>query len=221
MHGKIAPSIMCADLFTLQETLRSMEKFEIEYLHMDVMDGEFVQNFCLGADYIKRIRKESKIPLDIHLMIEKPELKLEWFDIQQGEIVSIHYETTNHLQRAIDFIKGKKARVFLAINPATPSAVVEELIDEIDGVLVMTVNPGFAGQIMVPHTLKKIKRIRGLFEEYGYPQKEIEVDGNVSFENAKKMREVGADIFVAGTASIFGKEIAMEEAIKMLREVIQ
>ncbi|MGB4658875.1 MAG: ribulose-phosphate 3-epimerase [Mobilitalea sp.] len=221
MQGKIAPSMMCADPLNLDHILLQFQKNKIEYLHMDVMDGEFVQNISLGTDFIEKIRKASNIPLDIHLMINNPELKFDWFNLQPGEIVSIHYEATKHVQRALSCIRNKGAIPFIALNPGTPCEVIEELMDDIGGILVMSVNPGFAGQKMVPHCIKKIAKLKVMLQEAGREDALIEVDGNVSFENAIRMREAGADIFVAGTASIFDDSKTMDRNIDKMRSCIQ
>jgi ribulose-phosphate 3-epimerase len=153
-------------------------------------------------------------------MIKNPEDKLEWFDIQPGEYISIHYESTVHVQRVLQKIKDKGAKAMLAINPATPLNVLEDVIDDLDAVLIMTVNPGYAGQKLIPQTLKKIERLKKWLVKIGKPEIEIEVDGNVSFENATLMRKAGADIFVAGSSSVFHKDHTLGEAIKILRESI-
>ena len=220
MAGQIAVSMMCADITKLNETIKTFEENKIEYLHIDVMDGCFVPNIQLGVDYIKQLRKCSKIPLDIHLMIEKPEDKLEWFDIQKDEMVSIHYESTNHVQRALTVIKQKGAKAALALNPATPLIVLEDCLPDLDAVLLMTVNPGYAGQPLVVQTLDKIKRLRKQLDETGFKHIKIEADGNVSFENAKIMHEAGTEIFVAGSSSVFHKDMTLKEAITKLRENI-
>ena len=186
-----------------------MEAEQIEMLHMDVMDGHFVSNFTLGTDYLKFMRKATSIPLDVHLMVEKPEDKLGWFQPQPGEIFSIHAESTRHLQRVLNAVKAYGAVPVVAINPGTPLVMIEDVLLDVDGVLVMTVNPGFAGQRLVPQTLDKIARLRAMLDENGHGQKFIEVDGNVSVENALKMRAAGADTFVLGTSCIFkGDDLA-------------
>jgi len=220
MPGKIAVSMMCADIMKLGDTLKSFEKNKIEYLHIDVMDGSFVPNMQLGVDYIKQLRKCSNIPLDIHLMIERPEDKLEWFDIQEGEMVSIHYESTNHVQRALNVIKNKGAKAALALNPATPLTSLDESLPDLDAILLMTVNPGYAGQPLVKQTIEKIRRLRDHLNQTGYKHIEIEVDGNVSFENAKIMHEAGAEIFVAGSSSVFHKNMTFNDSIEKLRKSI-
>ena len=220
MQNKISPSMMCADYANLADTLRQLEEAKIEYLHIDVMDGQFVPNFTLGTDYCRFLKSHSSIPLDYHLMITEPENKLDWFPIGEGDYVSVHTESTRHLQRVLTRIREKGAKPMVAINPATPLSAIEEVLADIDGVLVMTVNPGFAGQKLIPATLDKIKRLRALLDEKGYPNVEIEVDGNVNFPNAKRMKEAGANIFVAGSSSIFQQNASMEENIKALRATI-
>jgi len=217
MKSKISPSMMCADICKIQEILETFKKNEIEYLHIDIMDGVFVPNYTLGTDYCKALKKCSDIPLDIHLMIEEPEKKLSFFDIGKGDYVSVHAESTFHLQRVLTQIRSLGAKAMVAINPATPISAIEEVTDDIDAVLVMTVNPGFAGQKLVPQTLKKIRRIRDFLDSNGHSDVEIEVDGNVSFENAKLMKEAGANIFVAGTSSVFKSGLTLEEGISDLR----
>lgn len=209
MNVRLSPSMMCADVLELKQTLHTMEAEQIEMLHMDVMDGHFVSNFTLGTDYLKFMRKATSIPLDVHLMVEKPEDKLGWFQPQPGEIFSIHAESTRHLQRALNAVKAYGAVPVVAINPGTPLVMIEDVLFDVDGVLVMTVNPGFAGQRLVPQTLDKIARLRAMLDENGHGQKFIEVDGNVSVENALKMRAAGADTFVLGTSCIFkGDDLA-------------
>lgn len=220
MLKKISPSIMCVDFFKLPEYVHKFENNNIDLIHVDVMDGKFVQNFTLGTDFIKGLKRNTKIPLDIHLMVEDPETKLDWFEFCEGDYVSIHYEATKHLNKAISTIKNRGAKAMVAINPATPICVLEDILDDIDAVLIMTVNPGFAGQSLVKSTLNKIKKLRKLLDENGCNNIEIEVDGNVSFENAKLMNEAGANIFVAGTSSVFSKGNTLEENIKKLRETI-
>ncbi|GHV74841.1 ribulose-phosphate 3-epimerase [Spirochaetia bacterium] len=220
LKAKITPSMMCADLLHLGETIRTFEENHVPYLHMDVMDGSFVPNLMLGTDTIKQIRRASSIPLDIHLMIEDPGDKLEWFDPQKDEYISVHAETTRHLQRVLARIRALGAKPMAAVNPATPLSMVEEVFPDVDAILVMTVNPGYAGQKLVPQTLEKIKRLRTLLDERGFPEVEIEVDGNVTLENALKMRAAGANIFVAGTSLIF-RPGSMEDHIRQFYEQVR
>jgi ribulose-phosphate 3-epimerase len=202
-NAKLSPSMMCAGLFHLAETIRVFEEHNIPYLHIDVMDGSFVPNIMMGTDAVRQIRQATAIPLDIHLMIEEPLEKLEWFEPRPGDYVSVHAETTRHLQRVLAKIRALGAKPMAAVNPATPLSAVEEVFPDVDAILVMTVNPGYAGQKLVPQTLEKIHRLRAMLDERGFEQVEIEVDGNVTLENAINMRKAGADIFVAGTSLLF------------------
>ena len=178
-------------------------------------------NFQLGTDFIKKLKGATKIPLDIHMMVKNPENKLDWIPFEEGDYVSVHYEACTHLQRALSMIRARGGKPMLALNPGTPLSVIEEVLPDLDAILVMTVNPGFAGQKLIPSTLDKIKRLRSYLDGKGYGHIEIECDGNVSFENAKKMREAGANIFVAGTSSIYAKTGSFEENIQKLREAIR
>lgn len=206
---------MCVDFMNLPATLRDFEQSGIEYIHVDIMDGSFVPNFTLGTDFVKQLKANTAIPLDIHMMVNDPETKLDWFDFGEGDMISVHAESTRHLHKAIAAIQARGAKAFVAINPGTPLSALDAVIDLIDGVLVMTVNPGFAGQKLIPSTLNKIRELRTR-----YPKLVIECDGNVSFENARKMSAAGADIFVAGTSSVFTKELSLPQGIQKLRDVI-
>lgn len=220
MKKQISPSIMCADFFALGDSIKAFEENGIEYIHVDIMDGSFVPNFTLGTDFVKKLKENTSIPLDIHFMVKEPEGKLDWFEFSDGDYVAIHWESTAHLHKAVAAIKSKGAKAMVAINPATPINVLESILDDVDAVLVMTVNPGFAGQKLVKSTLKKIKQLREYLDSNGYSHIEIEVDGNVSFENAVLMSEAGANIFVAGTSSVFAKGMTLAEGTKKLRECI-
>jgi len=216
---KIAPSVMCAPLFSLDSCLKEMESC-CDLLHLDVMDGSFVPNYTLGTDFIRQLKAKTKLPLDIHLMIDDPETKLDWFAFSEGDYVSVHFEASRHLNKALGMIRKRGAKALVAINPGTPISALDSVLEDIDGVLVMTVNPGFAGQKMVASTLQKIRRLRAYLEENGHGDLEIEVDGNVSFENARLMRQAGADIFVAGSSSVFAPGATLAENTKTLRKMI-
>ena len=204
MINKISPSMMCCDFFNLEKHVKTFEEKNIELLHIDIMDGNFVPNFALGTDFVKQLKKVTNIPLDIHFMTEFPERHIASFPMGEGDYVSIHYETTKHLQRVLQAVKNTGANVLVAINPSTPVEALVDILDDIDGILIMTVNPGFAGQKMVPHSIDKIARARKFLNDNGKEHLEIEVDGNVSIENAIKMKNAGANIFAVGTASLFG-----------------
>lgn len=201
--SEISASLMCSDLVDLKETIRIFEEEGIEYLHIDMMDGTFVPNFGLGVDYVRGLRKLTKIPLDLHLMIKDPEFKFSWIGIKSTDTVSIHYESTFQVQRALDYLKPFGCRRFLAINPATPVSSLEEVLDYIDGINLLMVNPGFAGQKIVPSTLRKAQKVVNLLKRERREDIIIEVDGNITPENGKILREIGASMFVAGTSAIF------------------
>ncbi len=221
LESKISPSLMCADFTKIEEVLNKFAKGGIEYLHLDVMDGVFVSNFMLSDSLLRQFRKITNIPYDYHLMITEPEHKIDWFELKENDMMAIHYEATNHHQGVLQKIKAKGAKAGIALNPSTPIEVIKYLLPDLDFVVIMTVNPGFAGQKLIPQTLEKISDMRKYLDENGYPNIMIEVDGNVSFPNAKLMREAGADIFVAGTSSVFKKDLSIEEGIALLREAIK
>lgn len=220
-QAMLAPSIMCVPQWQdIGAILWEMKEAGVEWIHADVMDGQFVPNLMLGTESIKQLRKISPIPLDIHFMIEQPDEKWPWFNVQPGEYVSIHAESTRHLQRVLAQIRDCGALPMAALNPATPISTIEDVLPDLAGVLLMTVNPGFAGQQMVPQMLDKISRLRRWLDTSGYGHLPIEVDGNVSYENAVKMRAAGADIFVCGTASLFSKQGTLKENIARIRACI-
>ena len=213
--------MMCADIGKIPSIISDFENGGIEYLHIDIMDGSFVPNFTLGTDYCKSLKSMTDIPLDIHMMVNEPENKLDWFPIGEGDFVSVHLESTKHLQKALASIRSKGGKPMVAINPATPIFMLENVLDDIDGVLLMTVNPGFAGQKLVKSTLSKITELRNYLDNKGYSDIEIEVAGNVTFANAKLMKEAGANIFVVGTSSVFKSDFSLSSGIKKMREVIK
>lgn len=217
---KLSPSMMCADLFRLEETIRCFEQNHIPFLHIDVMDGSFVPNLMLGTETVRQFREFTSIPMDIHLMTEDPESKLEWFGVKSGDYVSVHAEAARHLQRVLAKIRSLGAMPMAALNPATPLCAIEEVLADVDAVLLMTVNPGYAGQRLVPQTLDKIGRLRRQLDGMGLERVEIEVDGNVTPENAVKMRAAGANIFVAGTSLLF-RPGGMEDHIKAFNALIR
>lgn len=220
MKRMISPSLMCADFMNLGDELKKLEKGNIEYLHVDIMDGVYVPNYTLGTDFVKRLHAATDIPLDLHLMIDEPTAKLDWFELREGDYVSVHYESCTHIQRALNLIRERGAKPMLALNPGTPLTALEELMPYIDGVLIMTVNPGFSGQKLVTSTLGKITRCREMLDRNGFAGVDIECDGNVSFENAKLMKDAGANIFVAGTSSIYSKADTLENNLAKLRAAI-
>lgn len=221
MKSKISPSMMCASIYDIEETLQAFARNNVEYLHIDIMDGVFVPNLMLSNDISKQYREKCNIPLDYHLMIVDPLEKINWFDLRENDLMAIHLESTAKIDECLDLIHRKKAKAGLALRPETPVNAIFPYIKKIDFVLILTVTPGFAGQKLLPETLSKISAMRKLLDDNNRCDVMIEVDGNVSFENAKIMKEKGADIFVAGTSSIFRKDLSIQEGIDKLREAIK
>jgi ribulose-phosphate 3-epimerase len=195
---KIAPSILSADFGALGEEIAKVEP-AADLLHVDVMDGHFVPNITIGPLVVEAVRKVTSLPLDVHLMIENPDLYIPGFAEAGADIIVVHAEATNHLHRTVQLIKsfGKKAGV--SFNPATPLHQLDYLVDELDLVLLMTVNPGFGGQSFIEACLPKIHALRGILDKRGL-ETELEVDGGVKIENIGRISSAGADVFVAGSA---------------------
>ena len=214
MKCMISPSLMCADQLRMYEEVKELVSAGSDMLHIDVMDGEFVPNIQLGTELMKALKKSFDIPLDIHLMIQAPHRKLGYFPIGAGDTVSIHYETTPHPARTAEMIRLAGAKALLALDPATPVDVIGDVIPCFDGVLIMTVDPGYAGQKLIPGMIEKISRARKMLPP-GYM---IEVDGNVSFENAALMKKAGANALVCGSSSLFNGEYDYKTAIRILKE---
>lgn len=220
LKGKISASLMCSDLTDVRTGLKALEEGGVEFLHVDVMDGVFVPNIMLSESVVKQYRPLTEIPFDYHLMITEPEQKLSWFGFREGDMVSVHFESTPNICRAVRALRTLGVRTGLALNPATPVTSAEYLLPYLDFLLIMTVDPGFAGQPLVETALEKIAFARRFLDEKGHENIMIEVDGNVSFENAAKMRRAGADIFVAGTSSVYAKGLTVTEGVDKLRKSI-
>lgn len=214
---KIAPSILSANFAKLGEEITEVEKGGADYIHVDVMDGHFVPNITIGPLIVEAIRPVTKLPLDVHLMIENPDLYIPTFLKAGADIISVHQEACPHLHRTIQLIKDQGVKAGVVINPATPVEMIKETLSYVDLVLVMTVNPGFGGQSFIHETLPKIKQLDELRREKQY-RFELEVDGGVNIETAKLCTDAGADVLVAGSA-IFNKE-DRQEAIAKIRESI-
>jgi ribulose-phosphate 3-epimerase len=204
---------MCANPLCVRADLDMLINPAVAWFHCDVMDGHFVPNLMLSAELIGAVKAAYAVPLDIHLMVEKPEAMLGWFPIGPGDMVSIHYESTPHVPRALEMIRERGAKPALALNPATPLECCRELLADIDALLLMTVNPGYAGQRMVKNALDKIARARAMLDERGYRHMPIEVDGNCSLQNIPLMEAAGANIFVAGSSSLFSAEHGIERGL--------
>jgi ribulose-phosphate 3-epimerase len=215
---KIAPSILAADLLRLGEQIKAVERAGADRIHIDIMDGQFVPNISLGVPVVEAIRRATSMPLETHLMIQQPERYIETFVRAGADHVIVHQEASPHLNRTVQSIKrlGKKAGV--ALNPSTPAVMLEEVLDDLDLVLIMTVNPGFGGQHFIDQTLRKIGQVRVQLDARNRAC-ELEVDGGIDIETVPKVVEAGARVLVAGT-SIFARPGGPEAGLKSLLRAV-
>ena len=200
---KIAPSLLSADFANLEKEVREIEKSGADLLHLDMMDGHFVPNLTFGVPIINAIRKHTKLPFDIHMMVFNPEKYLDELEKVGVQMISFHQEASIHQDRIIQEIKERKIKAGIAINPATSINNIEPILPILDYVLIMSVNPGFGGQKFIYYTLEKVKKLKKIIQNNGYNTL-IEVDGGIKAENIQLLKDAGADICVAGSA-VFGK----------------
>ncbi len=211
MKKAISPSILSADFSRLGEEIRAVADAGADYIHLDVMDGHFVPNISYGPIIVEAASRVTELPLDVHLMIEDPDAYIDAFAKAGSSILTVHAETGYHLQRTLRAIRDAGMRPAVALNPATPLNVVENVLDDLDMILIMTVNPGFGGQKFIPAMLEKIRRLREMLDTHGRDIA-IEVDGGIVIDNIKEVRQAGADMFVSGSGIFktpdYGKTIA-------------
>jgi len=211
----IAPSILSADFSQLGSEIKSIEEAGADWVHIDVMDGHFVPNLTFGPPVIQAVRSVTKLPFDVHLMIERPELSIQDYIAAGADRLTIHLEACAHLHRTIYAIKEQGLPVGVALNPATPVASLAPVLADIDMVLIMTVNPGFGGQSFIPYSTTKLKELRTMLNERSLSHVDVQVDGGINAQTAALVREAGANVLVAGNAVFNAPSRA--EAISSLR----
>lgn len=216
MSVLVAPSILSADFAKLGEEIRRVEDAGADWIHVDVMDGHFVPNLTIGPPVVKSLRKQTKLPLDVHLMIADPDRYLQDFADAGADYITVHAEACTHLQRTLSHIRGLGKKAGVALNPATSHKALEYVLDDIDLVLVMSVNPGFGGQKFISAVLPKIAEVRGMFENSGHHNVHVSVDGGINADTAKQAIARGADVMVAGK-SVYGAS-DIKAAIAQIRQ---
>ena len=209
----IAPSLLSSDFANLEKEIKMLNKSQADWIHLDIMDGHFVPNLTFGMPVIRAIKRMAQKPLDVHLMIEKPERYIADFKAAGADCLSVHWEACTHLHRTIHQIKDLDMLAGVAINPHTPVAFLEDIIKDVDFVVVMSVNPGFGGQRFIANSIKRVKELRKLIDKHK-SNAMIEIDGGVDLDNAPLLVEAGVDILVAGN-TVFGAEKPMEMIKKL------
>jgi ribulose-phosphate 3-epimerase len=217
-RARIAPSILSADFARLGEEVQAAEAAGADWIHVDVMDGHFVPNLTIGPVVVEAVRRSTRLPLDVHLMIEEPERSIDEYVARGATTVGVHVETCPHLHRSLAQIREAGARACVVLNPATPAVAVEMVLGDVDQVLVMTVNPGFGGQKFIESMLPKIETLRRWIDERELTV-DLEVDGGIGPETIGRAARAGADVFVAGTAVFGARDYA--EAISQLRSAVE
>ncbi len=212
---KVAPSILSADFSKLNTEIKDVEKAGADLIHIDVMDGHFVPNITIGPLIVKAARKSTKLPLDVHLMIENPDNFIQAFADAGADIITVHVEACADLQRTVQLIRGYKVSPGIVLNPSTPLSALDYILDDVDMVLLMSVNPGFEGQSFIPSVLQKVTQLKKIIQNKNN-HIDIEIDGGVKPDNAKDIREAGVDILVAGSAVFHSSDY--KKSIDKIRE---
>lgn len=216
---KIAPSLMCTDLGNVENDIKQLDEANVDFYHIDIMDGQFVSNFTLGPDFVKTVRNLTKKPLDVHIMSFKPESFINLFHEAGADMISIHVEATNNLQGTLKKIQDLGMKAGVAINPSTPLSTLDYVYDVIDYVTLMTVNPGFAGQTFIPSMYGKIAELKAKIQEKN-PNIKIEVDGNIGATTIPNCVKAGADWFIGGTSAIYKKDDSLYNNVQKTKELL-
>lgn len=215
---KIAPSLLSADFANLERDIKMVESAGAHLLHIDVMDGHFVPNITIGPVVVDAIKKVSNIPLDVHLMIENPGDYVDAFINAGADYLTVHVEAANHLHRILQKIKSQGVKAGVSLNPHTPLSSIEEVLDDLDLILIMSVNPGFGGQSFIPNSLDKVRRLKSILNTKKADHIEIEIDGGIKLDNIQEVSDAGVDIFVSGSG-IFGMSNPVGEIQKMIKTI--
>ena len=215
---ELSASLMCANWLSLKDQILSLEENDIDYMHYDIADGIYAPDFTMGSSIINTVKENTKLPGHYHLMVEEPMRLFENFDLNKNEIFTIHQETSKNLHRDLINIKNK-AKVACAISPATPLEYLEYIIEELDNVLVLSVNPGFKSQKLIPQTIRKIEKLKNLIEKMGLDIT-ITADGNVNKSNVPDFIKAGANILVLGSSGLFRKDATIKESVEEIKESI-
>jgi len=215
---KISPSLLSADFVNLERDIKMLEEGGAHLLHVDVMDGHFVPNITIGPPVVAAINKVASIPLDVHLMIENPGDYVDDFIKAGADYLTVHIEAAPHLHRVLQQIQAQGVKAGVSLNPHTPVSSIENVLDVLDMVLIMSVNPGFGGQSFIPQALNKVKQVKQMLKEHGKEHIEIEIDGGVKLDNIKDIADAGVDVFVSGSG-IFKAEDPKDMIQQMIREI--
>ena len=216
----ISASLMCANLMNVKKDLELLEEGKIEFLHCDVMDGHFVDNITLGIDFCVRVANETSIKRDIHFLADNPINFIDRLYLKDGELVSVHFESNSDISKMSKKVRGYNAKFGLAVNPSTKVEKLIKYLDQIDFIVLMMIEPGFAGQPLIPGMIDKIRECKKMLISECHSKILIEVDGHVGFDNMKEMQDNGADIFVAGTSSVFRKSDNILNNIKKAKTIL-
>jgi len=218
--GKLSASLMCADWLNIERDIRVLERGGVDYLHIDLMDAHFVPNLTFGPDFINSIKQKTKLPLDIHLLMNHPRVIIRSIDFDEADLVSIHAECKESIMENVAFVKQKGAKFGLALNPDTEIDEVKKYLPYVDVVLLMLIVPGFAGSTLIHGITEKVARTRRFLDDLGYDDTRISVDGSVSCERAHQLYQMGADIFVGGTKGLFKTGESLEVSIAKMRAAV-